>query len=179
MFISGCTNIQNGQNNVSNVPQGTGITDITPHNDAQRVSLREAINALNSTEITVTNSSEAFDIRYILGKSLDANGTARVWAIGLQKGSSAFFFMYSTNGSQILKWNDGLPESSINPNKIIQPGELFLQNQALIQNITSGGKTDIEEIEVKGDIYAITIRSESGPKEYNFDASTGKAILTQ
>jgi hypothetical protein len=176
LISAGCSSIL-GTKGGESVPQGPGFSDITPRDDARSLSLAEAIDELRGVNSKWSgNQSLPVNIYYVRGESLDVNGTAQAWTIGAQRDSETFFSVYDGEGSEIIDWNTRLPGQEIDFSKIVPPEDLFAQNRLLIQDVTSGGKITINELELQGNVYTMRVQSGKGTKIFLFDAFTGKKI---
>ncbi len=173
--IAGCTNkISNG--NQSGIPQGKGISDITPQLNLKNISLESSIEALNSTDIPGSNITDRLSIFYIRGGTVDFNGMAKNWAIGGKRGQATFFFIHDSASNQLSNWTGALPEREIDLTKIIMPEVFMQQRRLLIQDMTSGGNVPVTELELQDGQYIVTVRYDSELKIRRFDAINGESI---
>ena len=170
LILTGCT----GQD--SEPPRGEGLTDITPRNEFERISLSSALIAFEQFNWPEVAGTSTPDIHYIRGDSLDRKGDALGWIIGVVIDQKPLLFIYTPNSQQIMESNSALPSTDINPEKIMTPKELFRQKPLLIQDLTDGGERDITALEVRDGSYIMTYISDSTVRLFFFDSVTGIEI---
>ncbi len=169
LLCSGC--ITSRENSGS--PQGEGITDITPRDEQERIPLSGALAALEGSDLARVQDSPPIHIHYIRGESVDGNGTSQGWIIGVLKGNKPFYFVYTGSGQQIMDCNNDLPSQEIIPEKILSPDALFRQRPLLIQDLTDGGRREIDSLEVRDGSYIMTSLSEGKVRVFYFDMISG------
>lgn len=153
-----------------------GQSPSVPVQGGGKVSLQAALDALSSSD--QSRGSTPVKILYIRGDSLDPAGAAKEWTIGVRQGEDGFFYIYNQWGGSTVTWPGKLPGQEIIPERFMQPGDLIAGHKLLIQDITDGGTSPIDELELRDGVYRISIQSAEGLKEYTFEAASGKEITT-
>lgn len=170
IFFTGCTS---NRGIGSEIPQGEGFTDITPREDLDRISLSDALSAFENPDGSGVRGSLPLNIYYIRGESIDANASARGWAIGALKDGESLLYIYTPQGQYTMGYNGKLPSQQIDIEKVLTPEDLFKQRPRLIQDLTGGGTRDITALELREDSYIMTYLSEGKLRVFYFDAVTG------
>lgn len=177
LISAGCSSVPEKGEEIG--PQSPGFTDITLRDEFQQVSLTEAIDALNESGNMDAGSAAPAQIYYIRGESVDINGSARIWTIGAKRETQPFFFVFSAKGSEVVNGSYALSAHEIPIKSTITPADLFRQNQFIILNVTNGGKTSIDNLELQMGIYTLEVKSGNTTKMYQFDSVTGKDLIQE
>lgn len=167
LISTGCT----GQD--SKMPRGDGLTDVTPQNEFDRASLSSALIAFEQYDWQEITGTTTPDIHYIRGESLDNNGEALGWIIGVIINQRPLLFIYTPDGHQVMDSTTDFPLMTIDPEKILAPDALFRQKSLLIEDLTEGGERDITALEIRDGSYIMTYLSHSTARTFYFDSVTG------
>jgi len=167
LIFTGCT----GQD--SKILRGEGLTDVTPQKEFDRVSLSSALIEFEQYDWREVAGTSTPNIHYIRGDSLDSNGDALGWIIGVVINQRSILFIYTPDGHQVMDSTTDLPLLTIDPEKILAPDALFSQKPLLIQGLTEDGERDITALEIRDGSYVMTYLSNHTARIFYFDSVTG------
>ena len=158
--------------------QNSGLTQITKPVETSRISFEEAQEKLKDYRTDSLNGSgNVKKIYYILAKDVDDSGNAMSWVFGVNYGVGDKLLIYDKSGwTAFPKSNSTLPSEEIAVNHIVSPGNLFIQNKAVILSTPPQTIPERRDLELQRGIYKLTIYSGSTGRVLTFNAITGALI---
>ncbi|MFA5268440.1 MAG: hypothetical protein WC379_10760 [Methanoregula sp.] len=121
------------------------------------------------------NSSHSH-VYFMQGQNLDENGWAEKWLFEVKTTDGTGLGVYDRHGWTIMPWNVPHTMEDINIDTVISPSALFRQSSTLILQNSSVSSAPSREIELRGNVYTLTITSEKASAVMKFDATTGALI---
>jgi hypothetical protein len=124
-------------------------------------------------------ANESTDIKtiyYIHGTNLDVTGNASSWIFGVRYSGGTALLSYDRGGWIQIPWNASLISEEIDFERIVSPGRLFSQNNAIIFSNTSPTNPERRDLDLIRGIYTLTITSSSKDRILTFNANTGELI---
>jgi hypothetical protein len=121
-------------------------------------------------------STDIKTIYYIHGTNIDGSGNATSWIFGVQHSGGTELLAYDRSGWKQIPWNASLLSEEINIDRIISPGSLFSQNNAIILGNPIPTNPERRDLDLTRGIYTLTINSGSKERILTFNATTGKLI---
>jgi hypothetical protein len=123
-----------------------------------------------------TNESTAIKtIYYIHGTKVDVSGNASSWIFGVRNSGGTELLAYDRSWIKI-PWSAPPLSEEIDLDKIVSPGSLFSQNNAVILSNPSPTNPERRDLELLRGIYILTITSGSKDSILTFNATTGELI---
>jgi len=154
LIISGCIQESTPSQRHSQRPE-YGFRATSVYTEKYHVSLEEALESLNLSQDGSGQPLSGYTIHYIQGISVNREGNALRWVIGLKKGNSRIIFTYDSEGKSIAPWSAWFPQESVDFNIIMKPG-CFFQKEQNIQRIFQENE-EIFSIEIVGELYRVNI----------------------
>ena len=156
-------------------PVNMGLSQIPESPVPTSVSLEKARQMVGEMDIAgSTGNNSQQDIYYVVGRNLDATGSAESWLFGTRSPEGNTLLVYERNRWTVIPWTATLPSEEIPFEKILLPDELISQNRNEISGTT--GASGIREIELKNGIYSLTLTGGSTDLILAFNATTGVLI---
>lgn len=115
-------------------------------------------------------------IYYIHGTNLDVSGNASSWIFGVRYSGGTALLSYNRGDWIQIPWNASLISEEIDPERIVSPGRLFSQNNAVIFSNPSPTNPERRDLDLIRGIYTLTITSGSKDRILTFNATTGELI---
>jgi hypothetical protein len=159
---------QNSQNNVGLVQISEGSPSISFDEARQNLRLYPPDPTNESTDIKT--------IYYIHGTNLDVTGNAASWIFGVRHSRGTALLSYDRGGWIQIPWNASLISEEIDVERIVSPGRLFSQNNAVIFSNPSPTDSERRDLDLIRGIYTLTITSGSKDRILTFNATTGELI---
>jgi hypothetical protein len=136
----------------------------------------------NLREYQPDPANESTDIKtiyYIHGTNLDGTGNASSWIFGVRYSGGTALLSYDRGGWIQIPWDATLISEEIDTERIVSPGRLFSQNNAVILSNPSPTNPERRDLDLIRGIYTITITSGSKDRILTFNAITGELITQQ
>jgi hypothetical protein len=125
------------------------------------------------------NASTALKtIYYIHGTDLDISGNASSWIFGVRHSNGTALLSYNRGGWIQIPWNASFISEEIDGDRIVAPGRLFSQNNAVILSNHSPANPGRLDLDLIRGVYTLTITSGSTERILMFNATTG-TLITQ
>jgi hypothetical protein len=141
------------------------------------ISFDEARQNLREYQPDPTNESTAIKtVYYIHGTNVDGSGNATSWLFGVRHSGGTELLAYDRSGWIQIPWNVSLLSEEIDFDRIVSPGSLFSQNNAVILSNPSPANPERRDLDLIRGIYTLTITSGSKDRILTFNATTGKLI---
>lgn len=124
-----------------------------------------------------TNESTAIKtVYYIHGTNVDGSGNATSWIFGVRHSGGTELLAFDRSGWKQIPWNAPLLSEEIDVDRIVSPGSLFSQNNAVILSNPSPTNPERRDLDLIRGIYTLTITSGSTNRILTFNATTGALI---
>jgi hypothetical protein len=133
----------------------------------------------NIREYRPDPTNETTDIKkvyYIHGTNVDGSGNASSWIFGVRHSGGTELLSYDRSGWIKIPWNAPLLSEEINIDRIVSPGNLFSQNNAVILSNSIPTNSERRDLDLIRGIYTLTITSGSKDRILTFNATTGGLI---
>ena len=165
------------QSQTTRVPvTGSGNTPMNiPEERPVYSSFDEARSTIGELPGLASDSNGHFQVYFIQGQNLDENGQAERWLFEVKTGSGKELRVFDRNGWTVIPWNVDNAMENISIDEIKSPSELFDQSKSLILQNGSVSSA-VREIELRGNVYTLTIKSPDTSAVMIFDATTGALI---
>jgi len=157
--IAGCVQEPGASQKTSSRPE-FGLRSAEGYSEKYPVSLEDALFALHSTRGPDGNLLSDYSIHYIQGTSVDREGYAIHWLIGLKKGNNKVIFNYDSEDQSTIPWSAWFPQESIDLKTTMMPG-CFFQKERNIENLFQKDE-NIYSIEIIGKTYRVNVQTDSG-----------------
>jgi hypothetical protein len=155
--------------------QNVGLTQISE--ESPYISFDVAHQNLGEYRSDPTNESTGIKtVYYIHGTNVDGSGNATSWIFGVRHSGGTGLLAYDRSGWKQIPWNASLLSEEIDVEKIVSPGSLFSQNNAVIRSDPSPTSPERRDLDLIRGIYTLTITSGSKDRILTFNATTGKLI---
>jgi len=155
--------------------QNVGLVQISER--SPYISFDEAQQNLMDYRPDPTNESTAIKtIYYIHGTNLDVSGNASSWIFGVRHSGGTELLAYDRSGWKTIPWNVSLLSEEIAVDRIVSPGNLFSQNNAVILTNPSTAIPERRDLDLIRGVYTLTITSGSKDRILTFNAATGELI---
>ena len=155
-----------------------GLAQITQDAGTGPMSLDRAIVILEGHNPEAEKDTDFEKVVYRLqGKNLDESGNAGSWVFTTSLNDSVQMIMIDSSGENSVPTGSIGQTNPIAFDTIVQPSVLFSKNKQVVSPAdlqTAGIRRDLE---LSGDVYAVTITSGGTTKVYRFDAKTGDLII--
>lgn len=115
-------------------------------------------------------------VYFMQGHNLDENGWAESWMFEVKTTGGTGLGVYDRHGWTTMPWNVPHTMEEINIDTVISPSALFRQSSTLILRNGSVSSAPSREIELRGNVYTLTITSGTTSEVMKFDATTGALI---
>jgi len=109
-----------------------------------------------------------YSIQYIQGTSVNREGDAIHWMIGLKRGNNRIILNYDSEGQSIAPWSAWFPQESIDLKTLMMPRCFFLKEQG-IQDIFQQNE-EIYSIEIIGTTYRVNVQKDAGISTETYSA---------
>ena len=174
IFGSAClTESSSGQK----TQQDVGITRISSTADSPYISFDIAQQNLLTYQPDSTSQSAAIKTVYTIhGMNVNESGYAASWIFGVRISNVTELLAYGPGGWIKIPYNTSFPSEEIDVGKIVSPGRLFSQNNAVILGNPSRTISERRDLDLKQGIYTLTIASDSTVRTLAFNATTGELI---
>ena len=173
ILCSGCTS----QPQAGNTSQQGGLNQVTVPVKTPRIGFEEAQQKLvQYRTASMHESGNVKTIYYFQAGDMDASGKAASWVFGVKNTTTAELLVYSGTGWRVIPWIITPLPQEILTDRIVPPGNLFAQNQAIIIGDSSRAPAERRDLELKDGVYTVTITSGNSPRILTFNASTGALI---
>jgi len=176
ILCSACVLSPSGnQNPQQNTQQNVGlvqISEISPY-----ISFEVARQKLLEYGSDPSNESTGIKtVYYIHGTNVDGSGNATSWLFGVRHSGGTELLAYDQNGWKQIPWDASLLSEEIDVDRIVSPGSLFSQNNAIILSNSAPANPERRDLDLIRGIYTLTITSGSKDRILTFNATTGKLI---
>ncbi len=114
-------------------------------------------------------------IYYIQAADIDATGRASHWIFGVNNTMGQAVIVSDETGWHSTLWNGTLPSREILVTKILPPEQLLVQNSEKIAQVPATGSEN-RELDLRDNIYSLTIVTPGSVRILNFDAISGKPV---
>lgn len=158
--------------------QDVGITRISSTADSPYISFDIAQQNLLTYQPDSTSQSAAIKTVYTIhGMNVNESGYAASWIFGVRISNVTELLAYGPGGWIKIPYNISFPSEEIDVGKIVPPGRLFSQNNAVILGNPSRTISERRDLDLKQGIYTLTIASDSTVRTLTFNATTGELII--
>jgi hypothetical protein len=160
--------------------QNAGLTQINVPSESTRISFETAQQKLKEYRAVSFNESSINKekLYYILAKDVDDQGKATSWIFGVNQGAGSRLLIFDTTGWTNINLNNSeLPSEEIVIDHIVPPSNVFSENKAAIIGNAPLPTPELRELELKGDIYTLTITSDGTVRTLKFNAISGAMIV--
>jgi hypothetical protein len=160
--------------------QNVGLTQINVPSESTRISFETAQQKLKEYRAVSFNESSINKekLYYILAKDVDDQGKATSWIFGVNQGAGSRLLIFDTTGWTNINLNNSeLPSEEIVIDHIVPPSNVFSENKAAIIGNAPLPTPELREIELKGDIYTLTITSGGTVRTLKFNSISGAMIV--
>jgi len=155
--------------------QNTGFSQISEGSPS--ISFDVAQQNLRDYRPDPTNESTGIiAIYYIHGTNVDVSGNASSWIFGVRHSGGTELLAYDRSGWITIPWNVSLLSEEIAVDRIVSPGNLFSQNNAVILTNPSMAIPERRDLDLIWGVYTLTITSGSTDRILTFNATTGNLI---
>jgi RNase P/RNase MRP subunit POP5 len=155
--------------------QNVGLTQISE--ESPYISFDVAHQNLREYRSDLTNESTVIKtVYYIHGTNVDGSGNATSWIFGVRHSGGTGLLAYDRSGWKQIPWNASLLSEEIDVDRIVSPGSLFSQNNAVILSNSSPTNPERRDLDLIRGIYTLTITSGSKDRIITFNATTGVLI---
>ena len=173
VFGSACVTRSTNQT----TPLNVGISPISPTAESSFISFEEARQNLLMYRPDSPDGSNAVETIYTMhGSNLNESGDAESWIFGVHISDVTKLLIYQQGGWIQIPWNASLPSEEIDVDRIVSPGRLFSQNNAVILGNHSRIIPERRDLDLEEGIYTLTITSNSTVRILAFNATTGELI---
>jgi hypothetical protein len=157
--------------------QNGGLKQIIIPTESLYISFDVAQQNLQEYQPDPTNESTAIKTIYtIYGMNIDGSGNATSWIFGVRHSGGTELLAYDRGGWIKIPWNAPPLSQEIDVDRIVSPGSLFSQNNAVILSNPSPTSPERRDLELIRGIYTLTITSGSNYRILTFNATTGELI---
>jgi hypothetical protein len=170
IIISGCSQ-------KANPDQSGGVTKLDEAGEPFRpIMLQEALSEIRGLfgEVNSVNN-QTIPVYYIQGKGVSADGNGEQWIIGVKYKNDSYFVQVESNQVVLVPTTMVLPRDEINLQSVVQPGNLIMVNQRLIQE-TFGPDHSVIDLELMNGVYAATSGQPESARILYFNSTTGAPI---
>jgi hypothetical protein len=155
--------------------QNVGLAQISE--GSPYISFDVALQNLGEYVPDPTNESTAVKtVYYIHGTNVDGTGNATSWLFGVRHSGGTELLAYDRSGWKQIPWNASQLSEEIDVDRIVSPGSLFSQNNAVILINPSPTNPQRRDLDLIRGIYTLTITSGSKDRILTFNATTGELI---
>ena len=173
VFGSACVTQSTNQT----TPLNVGISSISSTAESSFISFEEARQSLLTYRPdSAAGSNTVGTIYTIHGSNLNESGDAESWIFGVHSSDVTKLLIYQQGGWTQIPWNATLPAEEIDADRIVSPGLLFSQNDAVILGDHSRIIPERRDLDLEEGIYTLTITSNSTVRILAFNATTGELI---
>jgi len=156
--------------------QNVGLAQISE--SSPNISFDVAHQNLREYQPDPTNESTGIKtVYYIHGTNVDVSGNATSWIFGVRHTAGTELLAYDRGGWIKIPWNAPPLSEEIAIDKIVSPGRLFSQNNAVILSKSSPTNPERRDLELIQGIYTLTITSGSKDRILTFNTTTGELII--
>jgi len=148
---------------------------VTEPDLSTQINLETAIGSMEAME-DIESVHPAYQVYYLKGVDVTINGTAGEWIIGAKEGNETFFYVINTRGGSRVVWSGELSDEQIFIDHILYPEDFFELHPLLMQDLTDGGTRRIDTLELIGDTYYLSVKTDDVLREFHFNAYNGKEI---
>jgi len=174
IFVSACLTQSSSSQKTQ---QDVGITRISSTADSPYISFDIAQQNLLTYQPDSTSQSAAIKTVYTIhGMNVNESGYAASWIFGVRISNVTELLAYGPGGWIKIPYNISFPSEEIDVGKIVPPGRLFSQNNAVILGNPSRTISERRDLDLKQGIYTLTIASDSTVRTLAFNATTGELI---
>ena len=175
LVISSACVTQSSSNQTN--PQDVGITRISSMADSTYISFDVAQqNLLTYQPDSTSQSADIKTIYTIHGMNVNESGYAASWIFGVRISNVTELLAYGPGGWIKIPYRTSFPSEEIDVGKIVPPGRLFSQNNAVILSNPSKTVPERRDLDLKQGIYTLTMTSDSTVRTLTFNATTGELI---
>ena len=154
-----------------------GISPVDTIPEEKTVRLQDAItNFKDSVPLSLNTLQNEEKILFIRGGNLDASGKADYWVFGVAKGSDVELRIYDYSGWTIAPWNASVSAKEINLETIQSPETVLEQTESAVLKDSPTEQISQRDIELKDDVYTITLTSGTTTRSVRINATTGAAL---
>jgi hypothetical protein len=160
--------------------QNVGLTQINVPSESTRISFDTAQQKFKEYSAVTFNESliNKEKLYYILAKDVDDQGKATSWIFGVNHVAGSKLLIFDTIGWTNINLNNSeLPSEEIVIDHIVPPSNVFSENKAAIIGNAPLPTPELRELELKGDIYTLTITSGGTVRTLKFNAISGAMIV--
>ena len=138
-------------------------------------SFDEAKSTIGEIPGLAIDSKGHYQVSYVQGQNLDENGQAERWLFEVKTNQGKELRVFDRNGWTVIPWAVDNSMEEIKIDEIKSPSLLFSENRQLILQNGSASSA-VREIELRGNVYTLTIKSPDAAAVMVFDATTGALI---
>ena len=163
-----------GNINLIGTGQQGGITDVTPRNLTERVSFRDAYQALNDR---YQGNSSNFSVYQIQADTVTADGFAKSWLFEVTEyQNQSVTLIFDRKGLSELPQISSQKLNPINMGNIIDPQTFLDDHKSFIEDMSTSQNNSRVELVLVNNVYTISQISSGSIRDYSFDAKTGNQI---
>ena len=155
-------------------PYNSGLMSGNPSGEPARFSIEEVTLLSPDYALDIFNGSRIQDIYYIVGKNVNATGSAATWMYGMKNASGSAFLILDEGGWRVLPVKDTFPDTAIDLGTLRNVDTAFRNNRDLV---APPGATD-RQVEISGQIIRVTVWEGQVAHTYEFEAATGALITS-
>jgi hypothetical protein len=176
VLCSACVSQSSPQSSPDKTPhQNVGLAQISE--GSPFISFDVAYQNLRDYQPDPTNESTAIKtVYYIHGTNVDGSGNATSWLFGVRHPNGTELLAYDRSGWKQIPWDVSLLSEEIDVDRIVSPGSLFSQNNAVILSNPSPANPERRDLDLIRGIYTLTITTGGKDRILTFNATTGKLI---
>jgi hypothetical protein len=157
--------------------KGSGLSQLeSPDETSVYSSFEEVRSKFGEMPGVARENNSHFQVYFIQGQNLDENGWSEKWLFEIKTPEGAVLEIYDRHGWTMIPWNVPHSMEEINIDTVISPSDLFKQSSTLMHQNGSVSPASLREIELRGNVYTLTITSGKTSGVMKFDATTGALI---
>uniref|UniRef100_UPI0034E236CB hypothetical protein n=1 Tax=Methanothrix sp. TaxID=90426 RepID=UPI0034E236CB len=116
-------------------------------------------------------------VYYIHGFSVDREGRAESWLLCIESEGESYVFTFQDGEWTHHLWPQKFEGETIRIGELIAPDSIYELQRAELENMTTGMKVNVTELEIVGGRMTIAARSGDAQRQLIIDAYTGEAIV--